>query len=151
MIDKSMLVWDDTPIDVSAEVNMIWSVANKLRGPYRAEKYKDVIIPMTIIRRLECALASTKQQVVEQYEAYPTLPAALYERTAGQAFFNTSRFDLNELLNDPLNVAENFRDYLRHFSSNVQEILASLEFDAEITKMDANDRLYTVNQGVLRD
>ena len=144
MIDNAMLAWDDAPVDVSAEVNMIWSVANKLRGPYRPEKYKDVIIPMTIIRRLECALSKTKQEVVDQYEQMPTLPAALYEKTAGQAFYNTSRFDLNELLNDPINVAENFRDYIRHFSSNVQDILASLEFDTEITKMDTNDRLYTV-------
>lgn len=144
MVDNSMLMWDDTPVDVSAEVGMIWSVANKLRGPYRAEKYKDVIIPMTIIRRLECALASTKQDVVDQYEQNPNLPAALYEKTAGQAFYNTSRYDLNELLNDPRNVAENLRDYIRHFSGNVQEILASLEFDTEITKMDTNDRLYTV-------
>ena len=57
-------MWDDSPVDVSTEVNFIWSIANKLRGPYRSDKYKDVIIPMTIIRRFECALAPTKQKVV---------------------------------------------------------------------------------------
>lgn len=50
------LIWDDDPIDVTSEVNFIWSIANKLRGPYQSDKYKDVIIPMVIIRRFECAL-----------------------------------------------------------------------------------------------
>lgn len=61
-------MWDDKPIDVSSEVNFIWSIANKLRGPYQSDKYKDVIIPMTILRRFECALAPTKQAVLEQYK-----------------------------------------------------------------------------------
>ena len=50
-------MWDDSPVDVSTEVNFIWSIANKLRGTYQSDKYKDVIIPMVIIRRYECALA----------------------------------------------------------------------------------------------
>lgn len=81
MADKQMIdaMWDDSPIDVSTEVNFIWSIANKLRGPYRSDKYKDVIIPMTIIRRFECALAPTKQKVVEQFKANPNFPAkAMY-------------------------------------------------------------------------
>ena len=55
-------MWDDSPIDVSTEVNFIWSIANKLRGTYQSDKYKDVIIPMVIIRRFECALAPTKKR-----------------------------------------------------------------------------------------
>lgn len=57
-------MWDDSPIDVSTEVNFIWSIANKLRGTYQSDKYKDVIIPMVIIRRFECALEPTKDKVV---------------------------------------------------------------------------------------
>ena len=60
---KMDAMWDDSPIDVSTEVNFIWSIANKLRGTYQSDKYKDVIIPMVIIRRFECALAPTKQKV----------------------------------------------------------------------------------------
>ena len=67
--------WDDNPIDVSTEVNFIWSIANKLRGPYQSDKYKDVIIPMVIIRRFECALQETKDDVVAQYKKMPTYPA----------------------------------------------------------------------------
>ena len=64
-------MWDDSPVDVSTEVNFIWSIANKLRGTYQSDKYKDVIIPMVIIRRFECALAPTKQKVVDQFRANP--------------------------------------------------------------------------------
>ena len=65
-IKKIDAMWDDSPIDVSTEVNFIWSIANKLRGPYQSDKYKDVIIPMTIIRRFECALADTKAAVIKK-------------------------------------------------------------------------------------
>lgn len=66
-------MWDDSPIDVSTEVNFIWSIANKLRGTYQSDKYKDVIIPMVIIRRFECALEPTKDKVVAQFKANPTI------------------------------------------------------------------------------
>ncbi len=66
MVEKQTIdaMWDDSSIDVTAEVNFIWSIANKLRGTYQSDKYKDVIIPMVIIRRFECALAPTKTKVV---------------------------------------------------------------------------------------
>ena len=69
MADKHIIdaMWDDSPIDVSTEVNFIWSIANKLRGTYQSDKYKDVIIPMVIIRRFECALAPTKDKVAVSY------------------------------------------------------------------------------------
>ena len=69
--NKIDVMWDDTPIDVTTEVNFIWSIANKLRGPYQSDKYKDVIIPMTIIRRFECALEKTKTDVVSKYKTSP--------------------------------------------------------------------------------
>ena len=88
------LMWDDSPVDVSSEVNFIWSIANKLRGPYQADKYKDVIIPMVIIRRFECALEDTKNFVVEKYEADPSLPERILCQYSGYQFYNTSRFNL---------------------------------------------------------
>lgn len=77
MSDKKVIdaMWDDSPVDVSTEVNFIWSIANKLRGTYQSDKYKDVIIPMVIIRRFECALAPTKAKVVEMYKKNPSYPA----------------------------------------------------------------------------
>ena len=87
MADKQIIdaMWDDSPVDVSTEVNFIWSIANKLRGPYRSDKYKDVIIPMTIIRRFECALAPTKQKVVDQFKANPNFPAKAMYRISGDS------------------------------------------------------------------
>lgn len=74
---------DDNPIDVSKEVGLVWSIANSLRGAYTSDKYKDVIIPMVIIRRFECALAATKQAVVDRYKKNKTIPAALLEQESG--------------------------------------------------------------------
>ena len=90
-------MWDDSPIDVSTEVNFIWSIANKLRGTYQSDKYKDVIIPMVIIRRFECALAPTKAKVLEQFKANPKYPAKAMYRISNYKFYNTSDYDLAEL------------------------------------------------------
>lgn len=150
MTKKSLIdvMWDDSPVDVSKETNLIWSIANKLRGTYRSDKYKDVIIPMTIIRRFECALAHTKQKVLEQYRKNPDFPAKAMYRVSGFQFYNTSEFSLAELVNDAEHIAENFKNYLQGFSSNVLEILMSkergLNFGAEIDKMDKNNRLLSV-------
>lgn len=137
-------MWDDAPVDVSTEVNFIWSIANKLRGTYQSDKYKDVIIPMVIIRRFECALEATKQAVVEQYKKNPAYPAKAMYRVSGYQFFNTSEYTLAELVNDPDHLAANFRNYIEGFSANVQDIIKSLDFDKQIDKMDKNNRLLSV-------
>lgn len=94
-IEKNIeTLWDDNPIDVSTEVNFIWSIANKLRGPYQSDKYKDVIIPMVIIRRFECALETTKAAVVEKYKQMPTYPAKAMYKISGYQFYNTSEYTL---------------------------------------------------------
>lgn len=137
-------MWDDKPIDVSQEVNFIWSIANKLRGPYQSDKYKDVIIPMTILRRFECALAPTKGKVVEQYKKNPNYPEKAMQRLSGYQFYNTSRFDLAELCNDSEHLVANLTTYIEGFSANVQGIIRNLEFDRQIEKMDKHNRLYSV-------
>ena len=145
MTDKKIdVMWDDAPVDVSTEVNFIWSIANKLRGTYQSDKYKDVIIPMVIIRRFECALEATNQAVVEQYKKNPAYPAKAMCRVSGYQFFNTSEYTLAELVNDPDHLAANFRNYIEGFSANVQDIIKSLDFDKQIDKMDKNNRLLSV-------
>lgn len=138
------VMFDDTSIDVSKEVGLVWSIANSLRGAYTSDKYKDVIIPMVIIRRFECALAKTKQAVVDKHKSSPNLPAALLEKVSGYPFYNTSEFTLERLLNDSDNIASNFESYIEGFSANVQSILSNLEFKKQIEKMDKNNRLYGV-------
>ncbi len=150
MTDRTIIdaMWDDSPVDVTTEVNFIWSIANKLRGPYQSDKYKDVIIPMTIIRRFECALAPTKRAVLEQAEKNPAFPAKAMYRISGFQFYNTSRYDLAELVNDSDHLAANFKSYIQGFSPNVQEIISSnergLDFYKQIDKMDKNNRLLSV-------
>ena len=140
-------LWDDNPVDVSTEVNFIWSIANRLRGAYTSDKYKDVIIPMTIIRRLECALADTKGKVVTQYKKEPNTPAKILCKTSGLKFYNTSEYTLSELLNDSEQIASNLKSYLQGFSANIQDVINGLEFEKNIDKMDNNNRLYSVVKG----
>lgn len=141
---KPGVMWDETPVDVSAEANFIWSIANKLRGTYQSDKYKDVIIPMTIIRRFECALAPTKEAVLAKHREKPDWPAKAMYRVSGYPFYNTSGFDLAELVNDPDHLAANFKAYIEGFSPNIQDIIRSLDFARQIDKMDKNNRLLSV-------
>lgn len=143
-VAKMMTTWDEQPVDITSEANFIWSIANKLRGTYLPDKYGDVIIPMTIIRRFESVLAPTKDKVLDQFEAMPTYPARAMYKISGYQFYNTSRFDLAELCNDPDNIAANFKAYLNGFSSDVQEILQNLDIESNIDKMDKGGCLYSV-------
>lgn len=141
---KVDLLWDDSPVDITQEANFIWSIANKLRGSYMPDKYGDVIIPMTIIRRLECALKDTKAEVVKTYDANPQYPAKAMYKISGYPFYNTSRFTLAELCNDADHIKENFKSYVTGFSANVQDILAELEINKHIDKMNKDGCLYSV-------
>ena len=139
------VMFDDTSIDVSTEVNLVWSIANSLRGAYTSDKYKDVIIPMVIIRRFECALEKTKDSVVSKKESNPNLPAALLCQISGYPFYNTSKFTLTNLLNDSDSIATNLKSYIEGFSANIQLILEKLlKFSTQIDKLDKSNRLYSV-------
>ena len=144
MPDIRTALWDENPVDITSEANFIWSIANKLRGSYMPDKYGDVIIPMVIIRRFECALELTKTRVVAQYKQNPAYPAKAMQRISGYQFYNTSDFDLRELCNDPDHIAANFREYLNGFSANVQDIFHELNMDDHIKKMDKDGCLYSV-------
>ena len=137
-------IWDENPIDVSIEVNFIWSIANTLRGVYREDKYQDVIIPMVIIRRFECALADTKSFVVKNFKQNPNYPAKMLCHFAKYPFYNTSEFTLAELLNDAEHLLENIREYIASFSKNVRNIISKLGFDMQLEKMNSSNCLYSV-------
>lgn len=133
---KIDILWDDNPVDISEEANFIWSIANKLRGTYMPDKYGDVIIPMTIIRRFECALEKTKAEVIAKYKEKPNYsPKAMYKISKYQ-FYNVSEFSLKELCNDADHITANFKAYIEGFSDNVKEILHSLDIKDQIEKMD---------------
>ena len=136
--------WDESPIDVTQEANFIWSIANKLRGSYMPDKYGDVIIPMTIIRRFECALEPTKTKVTNMFKKDPNHPAKALCKLSGYQFYNTSDYDLAELCNDSENIASNFKSYINNFSTNVLELLKQLEIHSHIDKMEKDGCLYSV-------
>lgn len=139
---KIDILWDDNPVDISEEANFIWSIANKLRGTYMPDKYGDVIIPMTIIRRFECALAKTKADVVAKYKENPNYPAKGMYKISGYRFYNVSEFTLEELCNDADHIAENFKAYIQGFSDQIKDILNNLDMEAHIKKMDEGGCLF---------
>lgn len=143
--NKIDMLWDDDPVDVTAEANFIWSIANKLRGTYMPDKYGDVIIPMTILRRFECALSHTKDSVIAMYEKIPNTPPQALEKKSGFHFYNTSHFDLKELQNsEGEQLAKDFENYIEGFSANVQDIMKQLKLADHIKTMDEGGCLLSV-------
>lgn len=131
-------------IDVKKQVDHVFSIANSLRGTYQADKYKDVIIPMTIIRRLECALEETKDAVCVVFEQDDTTPDAILKQVSGYPFYNTSRYTLEKLLAEPAQLHRNLKTYLEAFSPNIRMILGKdegLDFFSQIDKMHKGSRL----------
>lgn len=146
MPDKrfTQVMMDDSTIDAKKEIDMVFSIANTLRGPYKPERYKDVIIPMIILRRLECALAKTKKAVTDAYKKNPKAPAQLLCKKSGYQFYNTCDFDLKNLLTEAPAIVENLTFYIDSFSPNVQSIFEELKFKEEIKNLDKNNRLLGV-------
>ena len=132
----------------SDKVAFIWSVADLLRGPYKPHQYGRVILPLTVLRRLDCVLEPTKQKVLEKHAALKNGPVKDFEpilnRVAGQAFHNISKLDFKNLAGDPDKIAQNTDRYIKSFSSKARQIFDFFEFDQEIAKLDESDRLYQV-------
>src|SRR5579859_1496569 len=132
----------------SEKVAFIWSVADLLRGPYKPHQYGRVILPLTVLRRLDCVLEPTKQKVLDKHAALKTGPIKDFEpilnRVARQAFHNTSKLDFQKLKGDPDKIAQNLAHYIKSFSSKARQIFEFFEFEKEIAKLDESDRLYQV-------
>ena len=132
------------PAGFEDKVSFIWGVADLLRGDFKAHEYGQVILPFTVLRRLECALAPTKDAVVAKAPTVTTAADAILTRASGQAFYNVSPLDLSRLLNDPGKVAPNLRTYLAGFSQGAREVLAAYGFEDKITRLAKADLLYQV-------
>jgi len=135
-------------VNFQDKVNFIWSIAELLRGPYRKEQYGDVILPMAVLRRFDCVLAETKQEVLKKYEALKKSGLQnmdpVLNRISKQGFNNTSKYDFEKLLADPDNIANNLRNYINGFSKNAREIIEHFDFDKQITKLNDNNLLYLI-------
>ena len=132
--------------NVSEKATLIWAIADKLTGVYKPHEYGEVILPLTVIRRFDCILADTKDAVLEKYETVKNLPMrdVLLRSASKKAFYNTSKYTFERLLDDPDNIEENFRDYLNGFSENVVDIINKFKFDTHITTMANKGILYIV-------
>ena len=132
------------------KVQFIWSIAEILRGDYKPHEYGSVVLPFTVLRRLDCVLEPTKAAVIaraKQLEGSKvTNVEPILNRVAGQVFHNTSAFDFKTLLGDPVNVAANLNAYIRGFSANAQAILDNFLFPQQIERLQKAKLLFQVVQ-----
>lgn len=133
----------------SEKANFLWSVADLIRDVFKRGKYQDVILPFTVLRRIDSVLAPTKPKVFETYQKYKGKLENLdpqLRRASGYAFYNTSRYDFNRLLDDAPNLAANLKQYINSFSPNMREVLEKFDFYNTIAKLDDAGLLYLVMQ-----
>jgi type I restriction enzyme M protein len=129
-----------TDFNFKEKANLIWAVADLLRGDYRQSDYGKVILPMTVLRRLDCVIKETKQAVLDYLPKVEKLSDSAKDLTinkvAGFNFHNRSKFDFEKLKADPNNVAANLRNYINGFSASAREIIEYFNFDDHIERMD---------------
>lgn len=131
--------------------DFIWEIANLLRGPYRPPQYRRVMIPLTVLRRLDCVLEASKDEVLAEYRLLKRtdkfddeLIEKMICRRFELNFYNTSEFTFKTLLADPNNLARNLVNYLAGFSSKARKILDKFNFGIEIEKLEDANRLFEV-------
>ena len=128
--------------------NFIWSIADLLRGDYKQAEYGKIILPFTMLRRLDCVLEKTKEKVLEKHKSVRKLNEEAMEtvlnKVAGYNFHNRSKFDFKKLIADPDNLAMNLRNYINGFSTDAREIIEKFKFDGQITYLDQQDLLFLV-------
>ena len=125
----------------------IWSVADLLRGDYKQSEYGKVILPLTVLRRLDCVLEPTKQRVLDQMDRYVGRAVnvePILLKASGEGFYNTSRYDFSTLLDAPDDLADNLRHYAMSFSETARDVIEKFDFDAQITRLDRSNLLYLV-------
>ncbi len=125
----------------------IWSVADLLRGDYKQSEYGRVVMPLTVLRRLDCVLEPTKSQVLDRHQklkgSIDNIAPVLCQ-VSGEQFFNTSPLDFRKLLDDPGQIAGNLRAYIAGFSDSARDIIEKFDFDTQITRLDRANLLYLV-------
>lgn len=128
----------------------IWGICNLLRGPYKRNEYRKVILPMTVLRRFDCILAPAKEKVLKEYPGLKAKPENIIRhklsQITGHPFYNLSKLDLKRLLDDPNHIAPNLNSYINGFSPNVRSIMERFDFGTQVAKMAEKDLLYLVVQ-----
>ena len=128
-------------------VSFIWGVADLIRDTFKRGKYQDIILPLTVLRRLDCVLAGNKTKVLETQARFKGKLEDLggqLRKASGFAFYNTSRYDFEKLFADAPHLAANLRNYIAGFSTNMREVLEKFDFDNTISKLDEAGLLFQV-------
>lgn len=143
---------NQTNINVQEKANMIWSIADVIRGTFKPHEYGRVILPMTLLKRLNDVLTPTKQAVIDKYEEVKTFEVkdGFLTRASGYSFYNVSPFTFENLLNDSEHIEENFKAFIGGFSDNIQDVLENFEFSNIIKRLRGKtpeeDKLFYVIQ-----
>lgn len=136
--------------------DLVWDIANLLRGPYRPPQYRKVMIPMVVLRRLDSVLEATKNQVFKEYQSLKaqgkdeqSIEKIIF-RKFELSFFNASKLTFETLLDDPENIATNLKAYINGFSTRARSILEKFKFEEEIERLDDANRLFEIVQSFQR-
>ncbi|OHE57028.1 MAG: hypothetical protein A2027_00755 [Thermodesulfovibrio sp. RBG_19FT_COMBO_41_18] len=131
------------------KANFIWSIADLLRGHYKQADYGKVILPFTVLRRLDTLLQPTRKDVIAAFQKHkdkkPEVLEFILNKAARAKFHNRSQFDFAELARDHNNIANYLRHYINGFSLSVREIIEYFSFEDQIKKLDEYDLLYMMD------
>ncbi|MTI60241.1 MAG: SAM-dependent DNA methyltransferase [Firmicutes bacterium] len=139
-------------VNFQDKVSFIWSIAEILRGDYKQSDYGKVILPMTVLRRLDCVLEPSKEDVLKKKEELEKMgvkdPEPILNEVVGEGFqfHNQSKLDFEKLKDDPNNIAENLMYYINGFSESAREIIEYFNFTAHIQRLDKANILYLIVQ-----
>ncbi len=132
----------------SQMANFIWSICNLLRGPYKRNEYRKVILPLTVLRRFDCILEPTKARVLEEFDKLKgkseNIVNAQLRTITGVPFYNLSKLNFKKLLDDPNQIAPNLNSYINAFSPNVRQIFEKFDFGIQVNKMNEKNLLFNV-------
>ena len=141
-----------TNINIQEKANLIWEIATHLVGLFKPHEYGKVILPLTVLKRFDDALAPTKTKVTEMAKKLADMKVegeardGVLCKTFGYSFYNTSNFDFQKLVSDPDNIESNFENYLQGFSSNVKDIISNFKFTDQVRTMADGNVLFVVLQ-----
>ena len=137
-----------TNANIQEKSQLLWNIADTIRGLYKPHEYGDVILPFTVIKRFHDTLLPTRQAVLDELDKRKNISMkdSFLRRASKHVFYNTSPYTFDMLLADSENIESNFRDYLSGFSDNVQDVLSNFEMDTQVTKLAKNGKLFQVIQ-----
>ena len=141
-----------TNINIQEKANLIWEIATHLVGLFKPHEYGKVILPMTVLKRFDDALAPTKDAVVTMGKKLAEMKVegeardGILCKTSGYSFYNTSKFDFKKLIAEPDDIESNFENYLQGFSSNVKDIISKFNFTDQVRTMANGNVLFVVIQ-----